>query len=94
MPTDLTYKSQILIYFKFLKMTRHYAFFPIQVEIGLVFKAKILTNCQILRIILLKKEVIQPQIPLRLPCYDLSPVATLTVDLDKRGLRARATPMP
>jgi hypothetical protein len=26
-----------------------------------------------------RKEVIQPQVPLRLPCYDLTPVADLTV---------------
>ena len=28
---------------------------------------------------ILRKEVIQPQVPLRLPCYDLTPVASLTV---------------
>ena len=27
-----------------------------------------------------RKEVIQPQVPLRLPCYDFTPVADLTVD--------------
>ena len=27
----------------------------------------------------LRKEVIQPQVPLRLPCYDFPPVADLTV---------------
>ncbi len=26
-----------------------------------------------------RKEVIQPQVPLRLPCYDLAPVTELTV---------------
>ena len=30
--------------------------------------------------IILRKEVIQPQVPLRLPCYDFTPVADLTVD--------------
>ena len=29
--------------------------------------------------VLLRKEVIQPQVHLRLPCYDLVPVAGLTV---------------
>jgi hypothetical protein len=29
---------------------------------------------------LFRKEVIQPQVPLRLPCYDFTPVADLTVD--------------
>ena len=28
---------------------------------------------------ILRKEVIQPQVPLRLPCYDLTPVTDLTV---------------
>ena len=31
------------------------------------------------RILILRKEVIQPQVPLRLPCYDFTPVADLTV---------------
>ena len=29
--------------------------------------------------IILRKEVIQPQVPLRLPCYDFTPVANPTV---------------
>ncbi len=29
---------------------------------------------------ILRKEVIQPQVPLRLPCYDFTPVADPTVD--------------
>ena len=29
--------------------------------------------------IILRKEVIQPQVPLRLPCYDLVPITELTV---------------
>ena len=28
---------------------------------------------------ILRKEVIQPQVPLRLPCYDFTPVINLTV---------------
>jgi hypothetical protein len=28
---------------------------------------------------ILRKEVIQPQVPLRLPCYDFTPVAEPTV---------------
>ena len=31
------------------------------------------------RHVLLRKEVIQPQVPLRLPCYDFTPVADPTV---------------
>ncbi len=29
--------------------------------------------------VFLRKEVIQPQVPLRLPCYDFTPVTDLTV---------------
>ena len=29
-------------------------------------------------LIILRKEVIQPQVPLRLPCYDLVPIAEFT----------------
>jgi hypothetical protein len=45
-----------------------------------------------------RKEVIQPQVPLRLPCYDFTPVADLTVvgylpcGLAHR-LRVKPTPM-
>ena len=35
-------------------------------------------NSQAIRSIL-RKEVIQPQVPLRLPCYDFTPVADPTV---------------
>jgi hypothetical protein len=31
-------------------------------------------------ILLLRKEVIQPQVPLRLPCYDFTPVTSHTLD--------------
>ena len=30
--------------------------------------------------IILRKEVIQPQVPLRLPCYDLVPIAEFALD--------------
>jgi len=47
---------------------------------------------------ILRKEVIQPQVPLRLPCYDFTPVAEPTVvacpscELAQR-LRVNPTPM-
>ena len=47
---------------------------------------------------ILRKEVIQPQVPLRLPCYDFTPVADPTVvgclpcGLAHR-LRVKPTPM-
>lgn len=40
-------------------------------------------ECSLLKefqfLIILRKEVIQPQVPLRLPCYDFTPVADPTV---------------
>ena len=46
---------------------------------------------------LLRKEVIQPQVPLRLPCYDFTPVADLTVagclQWLAHRLRVKPTPM-
>ncbi len=31
---------------------------------------------------LLRKEVIQPQVPLRLPCYDFTPIIDQTLGID------------
>lgn len=47
---------------------------------------------------ILRKEVIQPQVPLRLPCYDFTPVADPTVVSCLRCrlahyLRVKPTPM-
>ena len=44
--------------------------------------------------IILRKEVIQPQVPLRLPCYDFTPVADYTVVKGlKPCLKVEPTPM-
>ena len=47
---------------------------------------------QIVRL-LLRKEVIQPHLPVRLPCYDLALVTSLTLDgsLQKVGAPASGT---
>ena len=56
------------------------------------------TNLEALSAAFLRKEVIQPQVPLRLPCYDFTPVAKPTVvaclscELAQR-LRVNPTPM-
>ena len=45
----------------------------------------------------LRKEVIQPHLPIRLPCYDFTPVIGLTFDgslLFRLGYRLRALPTP
>ena len=47
---------------------------------------------------ILRKEVIQPQVPLRLPCYDFTPVADPTVVSFlpcglEHCLRVKPTPM-
>ena len=39
----------------------------------------------------LLKEVIQPQVPLRLPCYDFTPVADLAVDAPLLAVRDTAS---
>ena len=39
----------------------------------------ILRQAEALSFTILRKEVIQPQVPLRLPCYDFTPVADPTV---------------
>ena len=46
-----------------------------------VFFVKHLSNnlCEHLQSLNFGKEVIQPQVPLRLPCYDLSPVSSSTM---------------
>ena len=47
--------------------------------------------------VLLGKEVIQPQVPLQLPCYDLTPVMSHTLNADgitaTMRLRVQPTPM-
>ena len=42
---------------------------------------------------LLRKEVIQPQVPLRLPCYDFTPITkhTLGTILPKVGIMTSST---
>ncbi len=56
------------------------------------------TGRMALSALFLRKEVIQPQVPLRLPCYDFTPVAKPTVvaclsyELAQR-LRVNPTPM-
>ena len=42
---------------------------------------------------LLRKEVIQPQVPLRLPCYDFTPITnyTLGTSLPKVGIMTSGT---
>ena len=45
-------------------------------------------------LVILRKEVIQPQVPLRLPCYDFTPVADYTVVKGlKPCLKVEPTPM-
>ena len=46
---------------------------------------------------ILRKEVIQPQVPLRLPCYDFTPVAEPTVVrclLERLAQRRQVEPTP
>ena len=40
---------------------------------------------------ILRKEVIQPQVPLRLPCYDFTPITTQTLDRSLPKVESRAS---
>ncbi len=42
----------------------------------------------------LRKEVIQPQVPLRLPCYDLVPITRFTVDTSLPKVRCMSSGTP
>jgi hypothetical protein len=49
---------------------------------------------ELTREILPRKEVIQPQVPLRLPCYDLAPVTEFTLDGSPPKVRPPASGTP
>jgi hypothetical protein len=41
-----------------------------------------------------RKEVFQPHLPVRLPCYDLAPVAGLTLNASFNGIHLQVLPTP
>jgi ribosomal protein L21E len=43
---------------------------------------------------LLRKEVIQPHLPIRLPCYDFAPIIELTFDGSLQKVRPPASGTP
>ena len=43
---------------------------------------------------LLRKEVIQPHLPIRLPCYDFTPMTGPTVGRALRAVRLRTSGIP
>ena len=60
----------------------------VNINLCIFFRIKILI------LFILRKEVIQPQVPLRLPCYDFTPVADYTVVKGfKPCLKVEPTPM-
>ena len=44
--------------------------------------------------ILLRKEVIQPHLPIRLPCYDFTPIIESTFDCALLAVRQQASGVP
>ena len=50
------------------------------VDVPLVSCPSVNTFGSLTRIVLLRKEVIQPHLPVRLPCYDFVPIARPTFD--------------
>ena len=47
-----------------------------------------------LAIVLLRKEVIQPHLPIRLPCYDLTPIIKPTFGRALLAVRLRTSGVP
>ena len=47
-----------------------------------------------LRAVLLRKEVIQPHLPIRLPCYDLTPIIEPTFDCCLLAVSSQASGVP
>ena len=43
---------------------------------------------------LLRKEVIQPHLPIRLPCYDFTPIIESTFDCAPLAVRQQASGVP
>ena len=60
------------------------------------FTAHTPRSCGVFFVVLLRKEVIQPHLPVRLPCYDFVPIADPTFDssLPARGLGHRLRVLP
>ena len=56
-----------------------------------IFFVPVLTRVIAFRPCLLRKEVIQPHLPIRLPCYDFTPVINPTFDRALIAVRLRAS---
>ena len=72
--TRVALSSSNLGYTSFFRFKEETHFFPLGSSSLSPRRPKVLAN-----FLLLRKEVIQPQVPLRLPCYDFIPVTSLTL---------------
>ena len=54
---------------------------------------KVKTNC-VVSVIFLRKEVIQPHLPIRLPCYDFTPIIEPTFGRAPLAVRLRTSGVP
>ena len=54
-------------------------------------RSPLLTEASELSFVLLRKEVIQPHLPIRLPCYDFTPVINPTFDCAPLAVRLLAS---
>ena len=59
-----------------------------------IFSQELFFNDLLLRFLHLRKEVIQPHLPIRLPCYDFTPVIGLTLDNALLAVRLLASGAP
>ena len=75
--------------------------FPCQMSFGYSFKIEQQPvfdsypedSCD-LQAVLLRKEVIQPHLPIRLPCYDLTPIIEPTFDCCLLAVSSQASGVP
>jgi hypothetical protein len=75
-------RSNQLSYRPIVHFRRHTHFHPLsKIKIDICFDPSKLNSDETdrLTILLLRKEVIQPQVPLRLPCYDFTPITDHTL---------------
>ena len=59
-----------------------------------IYKLQRICNSVALRYVLHRKEVMQPHLPIRLPCYDLTPIIEPTFDCCLLAVSSQASGVP
>ena len=58
------------------------------------FKLQVINSAAVITYVLHRKEVIQPHLPIRLPCYDLTPIIEPTFDCCLLSVSSQASGVP